>query len=166
MPRKTALLLAFVSLMASSSTTTDVPKSLRGTWIVRRVIPTATITCWGGRDSKKLIGTHIEYSAHGFRWQDIHTDSSEITLDRLTAEQFHDENSGGGAADSQVSLKDLGIGTPDVNQISFSHPDAAISEATNEIPGDRVLIKDRNAIVFSVCNVWFEAKREAPPRTH
>lgn len=116
-------------------------------------------------DSRKLIGTRIEYSVRRFRWQDIHTDSPEITLDRLTGEQFHDQNSGGGAKDSQVSLKDLGITAPSVTQISFSHTDATISEATNEIPGDRVLIKNQNAIVFSVCNVWFEAKREPPSRT-
>lgn len=162
MSTKAALLLAFVSVIAAVPTTTEVPESLRGTWIVRRIIPTATITCWGREDSRKLVGTRIEYSARGFRWQDIQTDSPEITLDGLTAEQFHDQNSGGGAADSQVTLRDLGIRTPDVNQISFSHPDAKISEATNEIPGDRVLIKDANSIVFSICNVWFEAKRQPP----
>ena len=161
MTSKAGLLLALVSMIAASAARTgDVPETLRGTWIVKRVIPTATITCWGKPESRKLIGTRIKYSDHGFRWQDVQTDSPKITLDRLTAGQFHDQNSGGGAVDSQVSLKDLGIGTSDVTQVSFSHPDAAISGATNEIPGDRVLIKDRNAIAFSVCNVWFEAKRE------
>lgn len=165
MPMKAALFLAVVSMMAVSSTTTDVPESLRGTWTVTRIIPTATITCWGEQDSKKLIGTYIEYSARGFRWQDIQTNSADITLDRLTGEQFHDRNSGGGGRFTGF-LEGPRDGTPEVTQISFSHPDATISGATNEIPGDRVLIKDRNTVVFSVCNVWFEAKREPPSRIH
>jgi len=161
-----AVLLAMVVLPMTASTTTDVPDTLLGRWTVTRIIPTRTITCWGNRESRKLIGTHIEYSAHGFRWQDVQTESPQITLVRLTADQFHDENSGGGAADSQVTLNDLGIRTSDVLQISFSHPDANITQATNEIPGDRLLVKEANAIAFSVCNVWFEAKRESPHKTH
>lgn len=163
---KAALVLAITSMMALSSTTGDVPDEIRGTWTVTRVIPTATITCWGKRESRKLIGTQIVYTAHGFRWQNIRTDASEVTTDRLTAQQFHDENSGGGAADSQVSLEALGITTPDVTQMSFSHPDATVTDATTEIPGDRILVKNQQTIVFSVCNVWFEGKRKATSYSH
>ena len=164
MLNKPFLLLAFVFAIAASAASNDVPEPLRGTWVVKRVIPTATITCWGRRESKSLLGTRIQYSARGFRWQDIQTDLPEVTVDRLTADQFHEQNSGGGAVDSQISLRVLGIEASGLTQISFSHPDATVSGATNEIPGDRVLIKNRNAIVFSVCNVWFEAKREPPSK--
>ena len=49
-----------------------------------------------------------------------------------------------------------------MKQVSIGHAPATISSATTEIPGDVVLLKNRNAIVFSVCNVYFEAKRLRP----
>lgn len=122
-----------------------------------------TITCWGAREARLLIGTEIHYEAHAFRWKQHRTESPDVVVEQLTVDEFHDQNSGGGAADSQVSLKDLGIGSSEVTQVSLSHPDANLSGATNEIPGDRVFIKGRNVIVFSVCNVWFEAKKEPVP---
>lgn len=156
-----SVLLGLVFAVATSTASKDVPEQLLGKWVVRRVIPTPTITCWGGKESKRLIGTEIRYEAHGFRWKEHRTESPDVILEQLTADEFHDQNSGGGAADSQVSLKDLGITTAEVTQVSLSHPDANITGATNEIPGDRVFIKGRDLIVFSVCNVWFEAKKES-----
>ncbi len=166
MLKKATLLVTLVFSITASAASEDLPEPLRGTWVVRRVIPTATISCWGKRESKSLIGTRIQYSVRGFRWKNIQTDSPEVTIVRLTADQFHDENSGGGASDSQVTLKHLGIEKPDVKQVSLSHPDATITGATTEIPGDRVLMKDSNRIVFSVCNVWFEAEREPQLKEH
>jgi hypothetical protein len=46
--------------------------------------------------------------------------------------------------------------------VSIEHPPAEITRATTEIPGDLLLLKNRNTIVFSVCNVYFEAKRLRP----
>jgi len=109
-----------------------------------------------------LIGTEIRYEAHAFRWEQQRFESPDVIVEQLTGEEFHDQNSGGGAADSQVTLRELGIVTPEVTQISLSHPDTN-GEATNEIPGDRVFIKARNVVVFSVCNVWFEAKMVPEP---
>jgi hypothetical protein len=44
-------------------------------------------------------------------------------------------------------------------EISIHHEPANITGATIEIPGDSVLVKDANTIIFSVCNTYFEAKR-------
>jgi hypothetical protein len=52
-------------------------------------------------------------------------------------------------------------------QISIEHPPASITGGTVEIPGDVALVKDQNTIIFSACNVYFEAKRvgiQSPPK--
>jgi hypothetical protein len=79
----------------------------------------------------------------------------------VTAEHFHDENSGHGADSSQVTFQELGIERAATTEVIIKHPDANLSGATTEIPGDDVLIKDRSTIVFSVCNVYFEARHAA-----
>jgi hypothetical protein len=79
----------------------------------------------------------------------------------LTAQQFHDENSGGGSKSSQVTFAQLGIKTDHVLEIKISHPDASITGASTEIPGNTVLNKDKNTIIFSVCNIYFEVKCHA-----
>jgi hypothetical protein len=49
--------------------------------------------------------------------------------------------------------------------VTIHHPDAAITGATTEIPGDEVLLKSTNQIIFAVCNVYFEATR-LPAKAH
>jgi hypothetical protein len=44
------------------------------------------------------------------------------------------------------------------------HAPANITGATTEIPGDKILPKDIDALIFSVCNVYFEAQRVPVPR--
>ena len=136
-----------------------VPKTLLGKWIVRRELPTRTITCWGERESEALIGTELEYSSEVFRWHKTVTKNPVVETTSINALQFHDENSGGGTNSSQVTFQQLGIKERHVVQIVIKHPDARITGASVEIPGDRILVKDQNTIIFSVCNVYFEAVR-------
>ena len=156
-----ALLFAVFSGLAAIAMAQEIPEQLHGKWVVKRVIPTTTISCWGNRESKRLIGTEIEYTADSFRWQDKTIAHPDVTVATVAAEQFHRENSGGGAVDSQVSFGQLGIRAAAAMQVSLSHPDGNITESTNEIPGDRVLIKSRAVIIFSMCNVYFEALRRS-----
>jgi hypothetical protein len=52
----------------------------------------------------------------------------------------------------------LGIVTKQATEISIQHEPTNITGTTIEMPGDRV-IKDANTIIFSACNIYFEAKR-------
>jgi hypothetical protein len=58
-----------------------------------------------------------------------------------------------------VTFPQLGIKEEKVVQIVIRRPTANITGATSEIPGDSILLKDKNTIIFSVCGVYFEAKR-------
>jgi len=147
--------------VASSAPAQPVPKAIWGHWIVTRQLPASTISCWGEGEAQKLIGTELAYSAQSFRWKNIRMKNPTATTRTLTAQQFHDENSGGGSNSSQVTFAQLGIKTDHVLEIKVSHPDAGITGATSEIPGDSVLSRDKNAIIFSVCNTYFEAKSHA-----
>jgi hypothetical protein len=154
----------FLGLLRSAAAQT-IPKELWGKWVVRREVPTTTISCWGDAEAKSLIGTEVEYSAEFFRWRRVITKNPTAKITSITANQFHDENSGQGANSSQVTFRQLGIKADKAIQVEIRHPSANITEATGEIPGDSVLIKDKNTIIFSVCNIYFEAKRSAtPPR--
>jgi hypothetical protein len=137
------------------------PKDIWGHWIVTRQLPASTISCWEEAEAQKLIGSELAYSAQSFRWKNIRTKNSTATTRTLTAQQFHDENSGGGCDSSQVTFAQPGIKTDQVLEVKISHPDAGITGATSEIPGDTVLGRDENTIIFPVCNIYFEAKPQA-----
>jgi len=142
--------------------TQPVPKGIWGDWmIVTRQLPATTISCWGEAEAHKLIGTELAYSAQSFRWKNIRTKNPTATARTLTAQQFHDENSGRGFDSSQVSFAQLGIKTEHVLEIKISHPEASTTGATSELPGDTVLSRDKNTIIFSVCNIYFETKPHA-----
>jgi hypothetical protein len=144
------------AVIASAQTVT---KEVWGKWVVRREVPTTTISCWGEPDARKIIGTEIEYSQRIFRWNSIITYDPVAESKIITAQQFHDENSGGSVNSSQVDFQQLGIKQARTTEIKIHHADGHVSATTNEIPGDDVLVKDAKTIVFSICNIFFEAKR-------
>jgi hypothetical protein len=149
-------------LAGSMLTAQNIPQELVGKWVIQRELPTQTISCWGEKEAKAIIGTEIAYTVDSFRWKHIVVKRPTVAVAVVSAEQFQRENSSPSVNGSQVSFRQLGIDTPDIKQVSINHAPAEITAATTEIPGDDVLLKNRNAIVFSVCNVYFEAKRLGP----
>jgi hypothetical protein len=154
----TIILLGAVSSAAAQT----IPNQIWGKWVVRRVVPTSTISCWSEVEAKGIIGSEIEYAAASFRWKSVTVENPSAETAFITGEQFHDENSGRGRTSSQITFKQLGIKAAIATQISIKHPPANITSGTTGIPGDKVLVKDPNTIIFSVCGVYFEAGRAAP----
>jgi hypothetical protein len=48
---------------ATAAMAQTIPSELWGRWVIRRELPTSTITCWGETEAREIIGTEIEYSA-------------------------------------------------------------------------------------------------------
>jgi hypothetical protein len=161
---KTIFFVGIFSCSVPSAQAQTIPRDIWGKWVVSRTLPTArTISCWGDEEAKTLISSEIEYSAMSFRWKNVIVNNAVATTRTISAEQFHEENSARSARGSQITFGELGINTKQAAQISITHDPADITGATIEIPGDRVLIKSKNTLVFSVCGVYFEARRIAPP---
>jgi hypothetical protein len=72
----------------ASTPAQSIPKSLLGSWTVRRELPASTISCWAQDQADKLIGTEIEYSADTLRWRDIGAINPEVEVKTVTANQF------------------------------------------------------------------------------
>jgi hypothetical protein len=137
----------------------SVPEQIWGKWVVSRKIPTTTISCWDVAQAKALLGTQIEYSSEVFRWKDVVTAHPTAEAKMVSAEQFHDDNSGKGSNSSQITFRQLGIASKQVMLISIHHPPANVTGGTTEIPGDEVLVKNKDTIIVAACNVYFEAQR-------
>lgn len=150
------LLLAFQSAAVVSP---GVPPQLRGDWTVTRLIPTTTISCWDKREAKRLLGTTVHYSSDALGWKNYGVAHAVVSTQSLTAFQFRVDYSGGGAADSEIDFNQLGIRVPSATIVKIQHKDANITGGTAEIPGDWVFLKDRDTIILSVCNLYFEAHR-------
>jgi len=124
-----------------------IPMELWGKWVVTRVVPTTTIACWGDSEARALLATEMEYSRDLFRWKDVITRYPTALTEVVTAERFHDDNSGRGANSSQVTFRQLGLDAKEATQISIDHPPANITGGTVEIPGDHVLLKDKKYLI-------------------
>ncbi len=59
-------LIMFLGLVGTTQAQ-GIPKELWGKWIVRREVPTTTLSCWSEDEAKTLIGTEVEYSDGLFR---------------------------------------------------------------------------------------------------
>jgi CubicO group peptidase (beta-lactamase class C family) len=146
-------------IAGGSATSQNIPADLIGRWRIAREIATRTISCWGIEEAKKIIGTTIEYTSDSLRWKDRLISHPAVEVATVSAQEFHDAHSGQGFDSSQVALPMLGIKDPVVTQVTVAHRPAEITGSTTEIPGDEVLLKSPNTIVFAVCNYYFEAVR-------
>ncbi|HVN94776.1 MAG TPA: hypothetical protein VMT38_13840 [Terracidiphilus sp.] len=155
---------AFFLALAVSVTAQDIPQQLHGKWLIKRIVPTTTISCWSFKEAQRIVGTEIDYSANRLRWKDRVASDPLVEVSELSAVEFQQEYSGGGANDSQVNFGQLGIRSHSVTRIKLTHPDIKPIWGSYEIPGEEVLVKDKNTIIFSVCNVYFEARRESVSR--
>lgn len=154
-------LFCLLVLLASVMATAQIPEELVGKWVIQREVPTQTISCWGEQDAKEIIGSEIEYTPDSFRWKNTVVNNPIVNVRVVTADLFERENSSPSVNGCQVSFRQLEIDKPNAKQVSIEHSPAEITKGTTEIPGDEVLVKDRKTIVFSVCNLYFEAKRLA-----
>jgi hypothetical protein len=160
MPRRIfPYLLITIAALPTSSTAQSIPKDIWGTWVIRRQLQTTTVACWGSEEAKKLLGTQLEYSEKLFRWN--HTTVNDPTAEArtITGQEFEDENSGLGVRSTPITLQQLGIKQDHVSEVMIQHSPAHIWPETSEIPGDDVLLKPPDTIVFPVCNIYFEARR-------
>jgi hypothetical protein len=146
-------------LIGVMATAQNIPQELVGKWVINRELPARTISCWGEKEAKAIIGSEIVYTSDSFRWKHVGITHPRVEVEVVSAEQFERENSSPSVNGSQVSFHQLGINGPNAKQVTIEHPPAEITKATTEIPGDVLLFKNRNTIVFSVCNLYFEAKR-------
>ncbi len=156
--------LAILFLAVTAAAAQPIPSILWGKWTIKRSLPTQSISCWDDKQAKALIGTELEYASNLFRWNTTITKNPVAQSATITAQQFHDENSGRGKDGSQVSFQQLGIKEPQVIQIEIMHKPAEITGGTVEIPGDRVLMKSPNTMILTACNIYFEATRLTPKR--
>ena len=78
------------ALFATIAIAQTIPSELWGRWVIRRELPTSTITCWGETEARAIIGTEIEYRADSFRWKDKIARHPTADVSVVTAKQFHD----------------------------------------------------------------------------
>lgn len=140
---------------------TPIPPMLIGNWSVTKIIPTQTVGCWDEKQAQQLIGNKIGYKANGFTWQDQQLRNLGVTISTVEAQEFVEDNSGDS---TYVDFPVLGISTPSVQRVIIQHQDVTVAGITDQgsegVPGDNVLLKDNNTLVFSQCGVWFEAQRQ------
>lgn len=139
--------------------THQIPARLRGNWVIARLIPTRTISCWGRRQANRLLGTSVHYGTDSLTWKSYAVPHASMTTQEWTAKEFSREYCGGGPVDSCVDFHQLSIHAQRATVLSIHHPPANITGGTVEIPGDWVLLKNSDTIVISVCNLYFEAHR-------
>lgn len=136
-----------------------VPQELMGQWKVVKQFNTQTISCWSNEDAKKVLGTTVEYGPKEITWRNHHAKVEGATVRTISAESFAKENSSPSVNGSQIGFKQLKIAAQTVKQVTIQHAGAEITGSTVEFPGDEVLLKSADTLVFSLCNLYFEARR-------
>lgn len=137
------------------------PQELLGKWKINKILPANTISCWDDKQGRAIVGQVIEYDTSSLKWKGSNIKSLGVTTTMVKASDFQIENSGSG---SSVSFSDLGIHAKQAKKVDIGHAEFSWEDGnpggTTEIPGESVLIKNPETIVFSVCSTFFEAHRQ------
>jgi hypothetical protein len=152
------LLLTMVSASMAAQYLGSLPRSLAGTWRITRVLPTTNSTCWSRQDALPLLGTTLTYRPNSLRWRGGEVPLTDVSLRKVTAEEFREENSG---PQTPADFAQLGIHASSVTEVDLQHDDSDVLPASTAVPGDSVLLVAPNRIVVSACGVYFEATRAA-----
>src|SRR5690348_2871011 len=120
------LFCSLVLLAGSVATVQNIPQERVGKWVIQRELPTRTISCWGEKEAKAIIGSEIEYTADSFRWKRLVVKHPSVEVHVVSAEQFERDNSSPSVNGSQVSFRQLGINAPETKQVSIEHQPAEI----------------------------------------
>ena len=133
------------------------PASVTGKWRIVKILPTTNAQCWDEAQARTLIGSTLIYQAKAMVWKGGVEPISAALSRTLTRSSFQDEY--------KVSLPELGITGPTVEEIDLQHEDADVTSATTEVPGDTILLGGPGRIVVSACGVFYSAVRVAakPP---
>src|SRR5258708_8283423 len=111
-----------VSLSAATARAPKVPTEIWGTWKIVRTLPTRTISCWGDKEAKSIIGTEIEYTPTSFRWKRFTIRDPKVTERVVSPEQYPAENSGQGSNRPYLPLPHLRTPLPEPVLISLHPP--------------------------------------------
>ncbi|MGL5387653.1 MAG: hypothetical protein ACRDCA_17640 [Serratia sp. (in: enterobacteria)] len=160
-PLAMLLALSLPAAWAAQNAPAPIPPALIGNWSVTKIIPTQTVGCWDEKQAQQLVGNSINYKADGFTWHEQQVINQGAITTTVEAQEFVEDNSGD---NSYVDFPTLGISTPSVQRVIIQHQDVSVPGITDQgsegVPGDNVLVKDRNTLIFSQCGVWFEAQRQ------
>lgn len=161
-PLATLLALSLPAAWAAPvQAVTPIPSELLGNWSVTKIIPTQTVGCWDEKQAQQLVGNRIDYKAGSFNWNGQTLRNLGVTASTVEAQEFVEDNSG---SSSYVDFPALGISTPSVQRVIIQHQDITVPGVTDRgsegIPGDNVLVKDPDTLIFSQCGLWFEAQRQ------
>lgn len=142
-------------LSNASVLATSMPRELWGVWTVTRALPGEGFTPCNEGFQNAMLGTQIEYSPDLFRWKDTTVKQPRVKEELVSTQALSNEY--------RTDIAQLGFSSSTVTLVTIAHPDANLTGATIEIPGDTVLLKAPGTIVFTVCGDWFEAQLTTPP---
>src|ERR1700724_810955 len=104
-----------------------IPKEVWGKELVRREVPTATISCWGAEKAKTLIGTEVEYFTEFFRWRRVVRKNPMVEVGTIYRQRVT----------TGILAK---VQTDEVTQVVIQQAAAGGTGATVGMAGDCVLI--------------------------
>lgn len=146
-----------------SASLAPIPSQLLGQWRVTKTLPTQADACWDRQQIDSVLNTQISYQRDGFSWNNQQRRSLGVVSSTVEEQEFVEDNSEADSDTPAVDFAMLGIIAPAVERIAIMHTakdSASNTPDADEFPGATVLIKNPDTLIFSLCNVYFEAQRQ------
>jgi hypothetical protein len=128
-------LVLLLALQPAATVVHEIPAQLQGDWVITRVIPTRTVSCWGQREANSFVGTTVHYGVDSLHWKRYLAWNVAVTTRNWTREQFQQEYYGG-TGNSQLDFVQLGVKSRTATVVRIQHDAANLTGGTTEIPGD------------------------------
>ncbi|HTV54040.1 MAG TPA: hypothetical protein VMI06_03915, partial [Terriglobia bacterium] len=130
-----------------------IPKAFWGIWRVTREFETPGVSGCDESEITPIIGSSITYSQSSFQWKNIAVTYPGAKLESMNAADFFNAY--------RADPTTLGLSGTSIDELTLTHADGTVTQATTQIPGDTAFLKSPDTIVVSFCGAWFEARMVA-----
>jgi len=141
------LLVAVLALFAIPIAQAQLPKDLAGCWLTTQILRTANVQTMGPAEAHSFIGRKLIFSASTARSGSTVLRSPEYYVRQVKGSDFADA--------FQIRLEDIGIPTDSATEVDIYREKSQLTE----FPGNLLLLKDKETLVWNWRGTFFEAKR-------
>lgn len=148
--------LFVVGLMSSACHGQKVPSDaasmIRGTWVIKSILPTQNVEGPNPSQQQKLVGTQIVLNAQTLKACGQSVPISSVDVHQVNADDFLNN--------TQARFNEVGIDTHIVAEVVINNREAGTCFGAFPLPGQDIYVKSKNELLIDCEGVFYRAVRK------
>jgi hypothetical protein len=130
----------------------DARSTIRGTWVIKSIIPTQNVEGPDPSQQKKLVNTQIVLNAQTLKACGQSVPISSVDVHQVNQDDF--------LTNTRVRFNEVGIDTPSVTEVVINNREAGTCLGAFPLPGQDIYVKSKDEVLVDFEGVFYRAVRK------